>query len=300
MAYARRKMVVKSASERDETRRRAVDDSRSKNTHRQYASNWAGWEAYCAECDYPTLPARPEDVAEYLAARFYDAECSASTANSDSAAINDTHRSAGFTPPGYSDEVRTVMRGIRRRGKIERPPHQAPPMTLESLDRIAAADIDPMHQAWLEIGFAGALRRSEGSALNCGDFVDGKLYIAFSKTDQEAEGAWVRLSKRAALYAQWCADGLVDDAPLFRSRKGKRCAPITLARWVRVNAEYSEIPNGSDYSGHSLRRGCALAMSQRGIPLSEIAEHGRWKSVDTVLRYLWGADTSRAVAVLDE
>lgn len=310
MAARRRQLVIKSKAERKASVKRSEEDSRAKGTTRQYGSAWRGWEEFCDACEYPKLPSRPEDVKEYLSARFYDGDCSVSTVSVDMSAIGDKHRQAGYPSPLADPGVKKTMGGIRRAGKTMREIRRSLPFTRDILDQIHASDVPDMHVAYLETAFAAALRIGESSALLISDVSlrarngngngnGGALHIRESKTDQTGEGVWVAITHRAADLLRPIMAGQPADAPLFRDRKGTSAHPYTLARWTRSACKAAGIPDWKSYTGHATRRGCISTMGIAGIPTPEIAEHTRHETINQILTYTAGGDTSRAVSVLE-
>lgn len=205
--------------------------ARSAATERAYASDWARFTAWCRARRAAPLPASPLLVAAYLAE-------AADTVGTDggwsytpatlrrwTSAINHHHSSAGAIAPGSAAAVRDTLAAIRREHSIA--PRRRSPLLLAEL-RLILGGLDTVtwpgvcaarrDAALLLAGFAGALRRSELSALDTADVSfhrsDGiHLRIRRSKTDQDGEG-----TVRALPFG---ADPLT-------------CAPCALRRWIEV------------------------------------------------------------------
>jgi integrase len=159
-------------------------------------------------------------------------------------------------------------------------------------------------RALILLGLTGGFRRSEIVALNVRDVVEedrGVLVtVRRSKTDQEGEGATVgilyarnpRLCAPSAL-RDWLgvrgAAGL--DDPIFTplTRGGKVRERRLTGEAVRLIVERHATAAGIDpntVSPHSLRAGFATSAAIAGRSLEAIARHGRWRSLDMVLRYV--------------
>ena len=118
------------------------------------------------------------------------------------ASINQVHTAAGLDPPGRSEIVRRALSGIRRIRAT--PPNRRAPLLLADI-RALMISIGESAAAWpagvsarrdtalLLMGFAGAHRRSELTALTLADVTlhgtDGlHVRLRRSKTDQEEIG----------------------------------------------------------------------------------------------------------------
>jgi hypothetical protein len=82
-------------------------------THKAYSSDWADFAAWCHARGASPLPAHPGLVAAYLS-DLAQAGRKASTVGRRAAAIAHRHKLAGLEPPTNAEEVRAVLRGIRR------------------------------------------------------------------------------------------------------------------------------------------------------------------------------------------
>lgn len=171
--------------------------------------------------------------------------------------------------------------------------------------KLAAArgDLAGLRDA-LYIGVASAclLRVSEVSALDIEDLsfaADGGLlvYVRRSKTDQEAEGSTHYAgTPAAALLRRWRKATGIDEGPLFRRihRSGVvgdgRLGARSLRDIVKRRAAAAGI--GGPVSGHSFRIGAAQSMRAAGATHAEIMVEGRWKRIETMLRYIRDQDAA--------
>lgn len=217
---------------------RYVGASRSTNTARAYAADWARFSRWCQQQAHNPLPADPGTVANYLAEHadllrddgtFVYAP---STMSRWVATINGRHREAGFLPPGAHEGVARVLAGIRR--DRASPPKRAEALGLTMLRTVLDAIprggwpqalIGRRDTAILLMGFAGAFRRSELSGLVVDNVVihldDGlRVRLATSKTDQEAAGAVVALPY---------------------GHDPVTCPPCAYARWLEVLSAVNDL-----------------------------------------------------------
>jgi integrase len=276
-----------------------IQAATSKNTRRAYQQDirhfmrWGG-----------VLPTTPDVIIAYL--HHYATLLNARTLMRRLTAIKNWHIYQGFSDPTAHPLVRKTLSGIRNlHGK---PKEKALALQVEDLvlminylkkqDRL----IDWRNIALLQIGFFGALRRSELVAIRFSDlnFVSEgvEILIPRSKTDQTGEGQvcaipWgdLVLCPPTALKI-WCEKANITQGYVFRgiTRSGQLSEqPLEanyFSRLLKNAAQDSKLPNPERYSGHSLRRGFAVAASQQGVSLSAIMQQGRWKDAGTAIGYM--------------
>jgi integrase len=186
--------------------------------------------------------------------------------------------------------IAEVMSGIRRRHG--RPPDQKEAVFAEDLMRMVATLDHGLRglrdRAILLIGFAGGLRRSEITGLDCGpdqteegagwiEFLDqGVLIRVRGKTgwrEVEIGRGSSDLTCPVVALQTWLKLGRIAHGPLFRriARGGKQAGPDRLtdkhvARLVKrtalaagVRGDLSEAERRQKFSGHSLRAGLATS-----------------------------------------
>lgn len=209
---------------------RLVSNSLSDATKRAYALDIAHFEGTGR-----SLPAPPEDVAEYLAegAQNY----AVATLQRRLASISKAHRALGADDPTKSELVRATMRGVRRTLGVKQRQAQAllRDDLFAALDRLGERRKDHRDRAMLLLGWACALRRSELVALDVEDIkftAQGALVtIRRSKTDQEGAGREIAV-------------------PFGRTR---HCPIAALKRWLEVaGIESGAIFPGFDKHGNVL------------------------------------------------
>ena len=59
-----------------------------------------------------------------------------------------------------------------------------------------------------------------------------------------------------------------------------------MAAIPRFIATFLELPNVDEFSGHAFRRTSATLISEKGMGLLELKQHGRWKSTAVCERYV--------------
>lgn len=263
----------------------------SSNTQKAYASDWKMFERWCRRQGFDSQIPDPQVVGLFLAASAAGTglkAAAASTIERRLAALTTTYRSAG-TPLARQDRhITDVMAGIRRT-------HGRPPVKKEALypeDILAMIATLPQtlrgyrDRAILLIGFAGALRRSEITGLDCGP------------TQTEDSGGWIEILEAGALLTikgktgwrmveigrgsseatcpvhaieRWLKLARIAKGPVFRRVRqansdvgADRLVDAQVARLVKTSAMKagvrSDLPEAKRlalFSGHSLRSGFA-------------------------------------------
>ena len=293
----------------DATRQRlhdALAASKSPATRRAYRAAWAGWTAWAEVHGADALPAIPEAVAAYLAARAEDGAGMA-TLRMATAAIAAAHDLAGETSPCADRIVKTAMQGFARQaadaGQTAR---QARGLTAEAVATIrgalnGAADNSARaarDMALVSVMADAGLRRSEAAALVWGDIAaeadgSGRVTLHRSKTDQEGEGAVVAITPAA-----------MEDLDRLAALRGPRepDAPVfglsdrQIARRLAAVAKAAGL--GEGFSGHSGRVGMAQRMTRNGAPAAAVMRQGRWETTRMVARYTRNETAAEALRYL--
>jgi integrase len=250
------------------------------------------------------LPTTPDVIIRYL--ENYATELNPRTLVRRVTALKNWHLYQGFADPTAHPLLRKTLVGIKNiHGK---PKDKA--AALQVADLITMANFlrargklsDWRNNALLQIGFFGAFRRSELTAIQYEHvhfMPQGiEIIIPRSKTDQFGAGQKCAipygdqiLCPVVALKA-WCAKANIATGYIFRGiTRGdaimhKPIAAEHLNIIMKTLARHCNLPNADGYSSHSLRRGFATAASQRGASLSAIMKQGRWRHSDTALGYV--------------
>jgi len=232
-----------------DTERRYLAAARAPNTLRGYRSDWAEFTSWCADNGADALPASAATITGYLT-MLADTGAKVGTLSRRLSSIKFAHRTANLPDPTDNARVLTVWEGIRRTHAA--PPEQAKPlMPPELWDTMDAC---PHTKIWktrgrppepdlaglrdrtlLLVGFVGALRRSEISALNVADIAEHPaglvLSLPRSKTNQRGEHAELVVLPHGSnptrspvhLLTPWIQAAGITDGPLFRPvSKGNR------------------------------------------------------------------------------
>jgi site-specific recombinase XerD len=201
--------------------------ARSDATIRAYASDWAGFETWCARQGLLALPSEPGTVALYVAdlASTYKP----STISRRLASISVVHGNSGHHSPTQDPRAQTVTRGVRRHVSVKQT--AARPLSLGDLRQMLAHLPDTISgtrdRALLLLGFAGAFRRSELVALDFHDLERRNeglvVHIRSSKTDQDGAGRQAAIplgqdhhTSPVAATDAWAAQAGIVEGALFR------------------------------------------------------------------------------------
>jgi len=255
------------------------------------------------------VPSPPELVAAYLASH---AETHAvATLSRWLASISRAHEVADLPNSTRTGLVRRTLRGIRRvHGTAQK---QARPLLREDLYRVLEAmgnsPRDIRDRALLLVGFEGAFRRSELSALDVGDLLFKShglvIHIRRSKTDQTSAGRKIGIPHRGgglcpvSAIAAWLSDVDADSGPVFRRidrvgrilsgrLSGEAASLILKRRAANVGLD------SRNMSAHSLRAGFVTSASDSGTPLNQIAQQTGHTSETMVARYVRSAHPSES------
>lgn len=238
-------------------------------------------------------------------------------------AIKHWHTYQGFSDPTMHPLVKKTLSGIlHMHGK---PPEKAPPLSVEQL-MVLANYLDTNNElshcrnsALLQVGFFGAFRRSELVAMHWEHFrfvpQGVEVLIPRSKTDQTAEGNVCAipygnstLCPVTALH-RWKEKSGILMGPVFRQiLKGNKITERSIStnsvnKIIKDLAIACQLPQATQYSGHSLRRGFATSASQKGASFGSIMRQGRWRHEGTVHGYIEEGqrfNSNAAGSILDE
>jgi site-specific recombinase XerD len=284
-----------------ERARNYARSSKAANTLRAYESDLRHFGAWCDARGLGAFPAEPETVALYLV--DHAGQLAVSTLRRRLAAISEAHQAARFLNPTIDPTVRITWAGIRRtHGK-------APDAKEAAVTEVVAAMVAPLgdrvidvrDRAMLLLGFAGALRRSELSALDVADVVETaeglKIAVSRSKTDQEGEGHAVGVTYGSnpptcpvRAWRAWLeGSGLEGGAAFRRLSHGRvtaeRIAGDGIARMVKRRAKAAGYAPEL-FSGHSLRSGFATTAARAGVAEHRIMRQGRWTTSQAMRGYI--------------
>lgn len=267
------------------------------NTQKAYASDFRQFAAYCLSMGVDASPALPETVGAYLA-HLADLGRKYSTIQRHLASISKLHQLAGLPSPATA-MVSTVLEGIARLNSTRQ--KQAPAFSVEALrNYLRGLDLTKPGglrlRALLLLGFTGAFRRSELSALNIEDLLFTpealKLRLHQSKTNQFGE-----LEEKAVFYspqALFCPVRAVQDwlAVLAPRTTGPLFVRLTRAGQLRLTRLSDHRMNvlvqeafGPSYTAHSLRASFITQAVRNGQSNKAIKNQTKQKTDAMIERY---------------
>lgn len=260
------------------------------------------------------IPARPEQVARYLATAAADLK--PSTLARQAAAISHAHEQRGLASPTTSAIVRRTLQGIRRANGVAQ--KQATPLTptlVAQLVRPLRCLSEAQNQrdaALFLIAFAGGFRRSEIALLRLDDISFSRqgvlIKLRRSKTDQYQRGREVAIPKAqdsqqcpVRALRRWLATLAalrghdVDPnttAPLFCSidKHGNTRGSLSGASvgWLLRKRLALHGLSSEGYTAHSFRAGLITSAAKAGVPVWAIQRQTGHRSESTVHRYIRG------------
>lgn len=269
--------------------------SLSPNTLRSYKSMCKKFQNWCEANGQAFLPTSAETIALYISS--LGEKVSFSTLDSMLAAIEAAHEKAGMAIKGDHSLYRRVRKGIRRTHKENQAIKQAPAMTVLELKgvccKLSNSLRDCRDKALLTLTFFGAFRRSEVVSLDIAHLELNDKGVAVSllqsKTSDTKQLVYISEAKDKDICAvkalkEWIEKAQIKQGSIFRSLlKGGKLANRLSGHAV---SEIIKQHFGSEYSGHSARRGLVTASAEKGASLHVIKKHSRHKSADMVLRYI--------------
>lgn len=282
-----------------------AEASRSSGTVAHYQSNWRSFVAFCDAHGLAKMPTTISVVSVYLA-HLAKSGKAVSTVVSHLSAIKYFHDRERVTSINWADPTLSeVSAGIRRAST--RKVVKASAILPDDL-RLLTASVGTglaglRDRAILLVGFAGAFRRSEITALTVEniEFCDEGLVLQIerSKTDQEGRGCEVCIppSKDSAVcpiraLQAWLEASGIESGPLFRriTKSGILGADSLSEEGIRLilakAVERSGLSATGRISPHSLRAGFCTTAALAGKSLDGIATHARHASIQTTMGYI--------------
>jgi integrase len=274
----------------------------ARNSLRAYRAGWSDYTRWCDVASVRAIPATPEGVGAYLAARA--GALSPATLANRLAAISYAHRLGGHHLDLRHPAIRSVLRGIRR-GHGAAPRRAAPVRTVIARAMVADCNTATLRglrdRAILLLGLASALRRSELSALDAEHlaFTDEgvRILVARSKTDGDGIGETIGVVASAApitcpvaAVRQWLDGAKIESGAVFRNinrhgRVGGRLSDRAISEIVKARANAVGL-DPRQYSGHSLRSGFITEAAAAGCEERDIARQSRHRSLVVLRSYI--------------
>ncbi|MEF9908622.1 tyrosine-type recombinase/integrase [Streptomyces flavovirens] len=290
-----------------------LDDAPPANTSRTYAAAWRKFAAWCDQEGRVPLPCTTATFTEYVG-HLVRADASPATIRVHMSAIRSHH--PDDQKPGTQKAGEAVRAHARRRAQASRPPRKAPPVTPALLGLLVATctattpggQVTALRDAaLLTLGWGMLSRRSELAHLTVEQVTveeDGvTVHVAFSKTDQEAEGedtfvpadpdpALCPVRRMSAWLAELRRQGHTS-GPLFRAvtrsgaiptrKRGNFLTPGSIGDIIKARAQAAAAPLPDEdpartvlakLTAHGLRRGPAQYLARLG---QDPTAQGRWK-----------------------
>lgn len=250
------------------------------------------------------------------------ARLSAQTVRRHMAAVKHVHRMAGYPDPTDNPDVQGAIKRAfdsqRRLRKPRRGPSPALPLTalLLAAQRGLNDDtvIDTRDRAFLLIGFWGAFRQSELSALQFDQFSEtpaGGLAVEMGETKNykgDFQPVYKHLPLRAGMdlcpvtaYREWKAALGVSSGHVFRGRvsrhdhtfQDRALSENGCNRILRTRLALAGVPNAESYSCHSLRAGFVTAGAEMGAPNSYLMSQTHHKDERSLSGYVRLAELAK-------
>ncbi len=272
-------------------------------TIRAYRVDFGDFIKFCDGLEKSALPAHPHNVVDFIIKLTNSGRSSASIRRA-IAGIASLHKLNRFSDPTKDPDVMLEMRRMHR--KLGRASHQSLGVTAEILEKMLNATESNLKgirdRALLLVAYDTLCRRSELVALRVEDVktrvINGventTILLRKSKTDQDAIGRWLHLSKRTQhALNEWLNQLNAETGPLFRGINSGQHIMQTLGAG-QINRIYKKIARVSEIdsdlavkiSGHSMRVEHAQDLVSSGASLPVIMSMGRWSKSDTVMRYV--------------
>jgi site-specific recombinase XerD len=277
-------------------------------TRRAYSSRLKHFFSWCEDEGVPAFPASPEILAAYIA-HLADLRASCSTVGQTMAAISAAHKAEGLLSPTDSLLIKKLIKGYRREHGTA--PQRKDAATVDIIRALLAVTMRDnstkavRDAAIIALGFAGAFRRSELSALNMDDLKwtlrnDEEVLLVEvrrSKTDQEGQGMVKAIfpskdenTSPTALLKRWLS--MMDsttDGPLFREvlKNGRVTDKRLNSQSIRLIVKQAAADTGLtlDLSAHSLRSGFVTTAIRQGKTERSIMNQTGHRSIQTLRDY---------------
>jgi len=284
-----------------------IDGAYAPSTIRAYKANFEQFIHFCDDGVVSPLPAEPQDVARYIS-KLTSSGLKSSSIRIAIASISSIHKLNLLDDPTQHPTVKIELRRMHR--ALGRFSQQAFGITAPILEKMLGVTANNLRgardRALLLLAYDSMCRRSEIVSLRIADIQIDKLEHQFqmkvrlrkSKTDQELQGKWIFLTQRSAdALSLWLSQAKLKDGYLFRGINNAIDITQEL-KSSQINRIYKRLAKDANLpkeiidhiSGHSMRVGAAQDLLRSGASMPMIMNKGRWSKIDTVMRYLEGAN----------
>ncbi|WP_051271661.1 site-specific integrase [Shimazuella kribbensis] len=279
--------------------------ARSKNTRKAYESDWNQFLKWCQTNNVPSLPSNPAVVILYID-DLAEERKKVTTIKRHITSISQKHQEKGFESPTKHNNVRLHVKAIENElGTRQKQKTAATATIIKKLCDHLPANLKGLRdRSILQVGFAGALRRSEIAALDVEEieFHEEGMTILLkkSKTDQSGDGKLIGIEYGHYPYCpvrtlrSWLKESNIKNGAVFPSmnKAGRLLSRITTRSIARIikNAANRSGFDEEEFSGHSLRRGFITTAKRKGTDEFNIMGHTRHESIETMRRYIDKSD----------
>ncbi len=283
-----------------------IDGAYAEATIRAYRSNFLNFIVYCDAVNVSPFPAEPSTISAYIE-KLTELGWRSATIRQTIASIATIHTLNNYSNPTTNSDVKLALKRMHR--KIGRFSKQANGTTKEILEEIIAVTDNSLRgcrdRALLLIAYDTMCRRSELVNIRLDNIAQLKtfskdsspptvIFIEQSKTDQEANGRWLKISGRASdALNDWLKASKIKDGYLFRGigRRDNITSSLTAGQICRIYKHLARRVGFDEtfinnVSGHSMRVGAAQDLLLSGATLPLMMAKGRWAKPDTVMRYV--------------
>jgi len=267
------------------------------NTARAYAAHLKRFSAWCTGHGHEPLPASVDALVGFCT-HLAEAGKKVGTLEQHCAAISKAHAVRGVDSPTDDKQFKIFMDGVRRVHGVRQ--KQAPAFSLVQLKQLVRSlDVHTVtglrDRAILLLGFTGAFRRSELTALNVQDlrFTEECLVVSMGKSKTNQLGDY---EEKAIFYSPepavcpirslkaWLEQLERSEGPVFvMLRKGNRLTINRLSDQT-INTLVQRYL-GPGYTAHSLRASFVTVAKLNGVDDSKIMNQTKHKTSAMIRRY---------------
>jgi integrase len=303
--------------------------AKADNTRRAYRAGVRAWCTWCRAHDLTPLPARPADVAAFLAAQRYvpagtaEKPLAPNTLRLRLAAIAYLHYLAGLPSPTTTAMVTETLAGLDRLAKQDgqgpRPKMAAKVALLREILAPIGEDLPGLRdRALLLVGFAGAFRRAELAGITV-DHLEAsehglRITLPFSKGDRQSKGVQVGIPYGVSALCpvralqRWRDAAGITAGPVFRriwtppppANPPAGWTPVyvvghaaldpgSIARIVKTRGAMAGF-DPQALGGHSLKRGAMNTAKDLRVHPARLKQLGRHKSYAPLAAYIEEGD----------
>ena len=267
------------------------------NTARAYGAHLKRFSAWCTEHGHEPLPATVDALVGFCT-HLAEAGKKVSTLVQHCAAISKAHAVRGVDSPTDDKQFKIFMDGVRRVHGVRQ--KQASAFSLVQLKQLVRSlNVQTLtglrDRAMLLLGFTGAFRRSELTALNVQDlrFIEECLVVSLGKSKTNQMGDY---EEKAIFYSPepavcpirslkaWLEQLERSEGPIFvMLRKGNRLTTRRLSD-QSINTVVQRYL-GPGYTAHSLRASFVTVAKLNGADDSKIMNQTKHKTSAMIRRY---------------